>query len=712
MKKLLLSKQNTFTRKSIIIILALVLFAITFQNFFLTYHRTAVKLYLFHLLVWPLFLIYWLRGERRGGKEELLVGGFLFINVIMSFFSAYGIYTIGTLINYFLYAAWFLLVRDTFRKAGDRRYLFVSFYWITVFLSLAGLGYRYGGPFFGIEQEYRMRVPVSDPNSFAAVLIPGLLIGVCLLMEHIKTRNRRKILYTAGSLLIIFAAFMACRSKGATFGLLTGVVFTAFYFVHYNSPLNKRRILAGMAIAGLVVVSIAAVYGYFHFGGTFVVRKLCWKAGLAMLYKHPFGSGPGNALPLIPLFLDPVAKVTSYFGDFVSHVHNEYLEVAAETGVAGLVLFVLLIFYVIRSYITDFRDKRYIGAAAGAGFVGICVTMISGVGMRFWTVPIVFWLLAAAAPFPARPSKKSSSILLRYAGTAVIALMLIMSYYLVFQSCLSERALAWSFSGSINREERITFLKKAKNNILIFRDTLLASWILMDTMSTDTDDRNIEDILQEALFLNANHAGYAGSNYYAGRCYFAKKEYTESLESGIKAFRFNPFSAGIRHFVAQSVVKYCGIERIDTRDEIKQKCARVRKIGVNENEEVFFRGLVFFLLDRSKEAVDTLMLVKDEGYLAPIASLVISEIRGMKMDDIQGGLHLVKKYLEQYPGDKHGRTVITDLLKKGIETAVLKGQHNEALDLLDLYIDTKPKDTWALHKRDELLKAWGSKEGE
>ena len=56
--------------------------------------------------------------------------------------------------------------------------------------------------------------------------------------------------------------------------------------------------------------------------------------------------------------------------------------------------------------------------------------------------------------------------------------------------------------------------------------------------------------------------------------------------------------------------------------------------------------------------------------------------------------------------------IITDILKKGIEAAVLKGQYNEALDLLDLYSDTKPQDTWAQSKRNELLKALRSKENE
>jgi tetratricopeptide (TPR) repeat protein len=89
----------------------------------------------------------------------------------------------------------------------------------------------------------------------------------------------------------------------------------------------------------------------------------------------------------------------SLFNELTAHSHNEYVEVATELGLVGLVLFLLLLFLLLgplgRAWMR--KDRGELGAAGlglFAGFLGLSVHACFSPALRFPEVACFYWLAA------------------------------------------------------------------------------------------------------------------------------------------------------------------------------------------------------------------------------------------------------------------------------------------------------------------------------
>ncbi len=96
-----------------------------------------------------------------------------------------------------------------------------------------------------------------------------------------------------------------------------------------------------------------------------VERMAHWQAGWRMYYQYPFfGVGSGNFNPAYPDFFVAPWSISQ------GHAHNYYIHTLAESGIFGLLGYLLLIVAMLREALLIRRRLR--GTAWGAAMVGVC----------------------------------------------------------------------------------------------------------------------------------------------------------------------------------------------------------------------------------------------------------------------------------------------------------------------------------------------------
>jgi O-antigen ligase len=208
-----------------------------------------------------------------------------------------------------------------------------------------------------------------------------------------RARGRSRTLWAAG----VATAFIGLRmsvSRSALYAVVTIIALALAWAATLHWPERVR--LAGLA--ALLCVALALGYARtmtierdptFQGAG---FRQQFNATSLRMIRARPlFGLGIGQYYAMAPLFLSPQLAWTYGF----ENAHNYFLQVGAELGVAGLVLFAAWIGVVLvrsaRAIAAAPRDWRLLGAAGGVATV--CVTCLSGHPLLVDDVLFPFWIL-------------------------------------------------------------------------------------------------------------------------------------------------------------------------------------------------------------------------------------------------------------------------------------------------------------------------------
>ncbi len=178
----------------------------------------------------------------------------------------------------------------------------------------------------------------GDPNLLAAGLVVALALAVALAVS--RQTSRRAWLFALT--LPIVAGFAATESRG---GLIAATVMITAWLV-LGGEWRKHMIAALLCVSALAtawfVAHPAEWQRFTSFGAGGTGRSTLWTVASRMWMAHPFtGVGVGNFIANSPAYIQRPGQLT-YIEFIITNqkvVHNMFLELLAETGVVGALLY-------------------------------------------------------------------------------------------------------------------------------------------------------------------------------------------------------------------------------------------------------------------------------------------------------------------------------------------------------------------------------------
>jgi len=254
---------------------------------------------------------------------------------------------------------------------------------------------------FTVGDLHRVSGTVGWPNTLGAYA--ATVLSVTLALWIYGARGRLRTLIGAACMAGLFPLILSF-SRGAWISLLVGVAISVFLGWRAARLGTRGSVkLVGIALSFAMVgtlfaSSVAARLAEVHPGMDIIVDRMKLnQVALNMIGAHPLlGAG-------INTFVDTMKQydttgVTYYFPQ---PVHNVFLLVAAETGLVGLGLFLLLMFMAFQAGLQASKsDDRFLSACAigiTSGLVVLAVNNLADVHLRTDVLYALFWLLIGLA---------------------------------------------------------------------------------------------------------------------------------------------------------------------------------------------------------------------------------------------------------------------------------------------------------------------------
>jgi O-antigen ligase len=350
-------------------------------------------------LNWPLL------GFNLIGASQLLLHG-----------TAYSFLTRGELLRFGAYFIIFFLLAQAFCKRTDLDRLAWFLIFFCFLVSLLGIIQH----FTAEKQIYWMSSlniqndsfgPFVNRNHFAGFVELTLPVGLGLVIF----RGIRRELFPLVILLTIVpvSALILSASRGGIVGFALELCILALL-----ARIRRKEEAPKMATLGIIAVAAVALIAWVgadkaieRFSAVPKVdlslarRGSMARAAARMFFDYPIkGTGLGTLVSVYPRY------ETVYDGNVVAHVHNDYLEGLAETGIAGGICGLAFLWLLYRESRRSFAASqgnfsRGLHAGAIAAICGLLLHSFLDFNLHIPSNAILFLVqifLATSAPLPGR----------------------------------------------------------------------------------------------------------------------------------------------------------------------------------------------------------------------------------------------------------------------------------------------------------------------
>lgn len=351
----------------------------------------------------------------KSSSLNILISLFLIVVALSAFFSPDKRGAIGIFKAYFFEPVIiFFLAKNVIKTKEDLRFifnaLFLSGIWLGVLALIQGFS---GQPIFAPHEAVAGRVHgvYNSANALGLYLGPILALSIGFLYKSINP-----ILLTF-YLIILTSSIIFSRSAGANFGLLSILATYLLFMIYYLLP-RLRKLIKFSIIIFISLFFYFFVYFFTNMSlytpsvsdpwqretqDTIQIRSCLWEGAINLLKDRPFrGAGLSGFKELYS------EKYYTCDAEPLEYPHNIVLNFWSETGLLGLVSFILLVIYYLRfsgqlstapAAHTRKRFGREVNSWAAVGFTAALVyTLIHGlVDVPYFKndLSIEFWLIYA-----------------------------------------------------------------------------------------------------------------------------------------------------------------------------------------------------------------------------------------------------------------------------------------------------------------------------
>jgi O-antigen ligase len=287
----------------------------------------------------------------------LLYFAFVLWAYIASLASSYHVIVLDTAFEHLKLVAIMLIVVNALRTEGQIRFYLLFFLGCFVLFPLRGT--LVGGN--TIAGRALWNYIYSSPNDLAALSL--IALGVALGMLFSKPPYTLVHLGAAITSILLLVVILLTQSRGAFLGLVAGMAPAALWSV-VKRPV-RMALLAGVVVlvvgqtvppstwerlSGIAQLTSTSTVAQADPEGSAAERFEIQKTGWQIFLDHPI-SGVG-----LGAFPDAVARYNPELGK--KDTHNTYLNLAAELGLPGLLIWCALVWLVLRR---SYRSRQLAG---------------------------------------------------------------------------------------------------------------------------------------------------------------------------------------------------------------------------------------------------------------------------------------------------------------------------------------------------------------
>ncbi len=398
----------------------------------------------------------------------------------------------------------------------------------------------------------------GNPNFFSAYL--NILFPLSLLFSLHNLKQKRAFIGIPSLLISIFSLLLiyGVRGRAAGIGTIAGLI---TLIVIYRNKLfrNRGKIIFALLLVFLLIVSALSIVPRIPEvkkqikidlrEGTIGIRVRIWQGTWRMIVARPLvGWGLGTFLVVYPEYRVPEYFRNPHAVNATDHAHNEFLEQWSETGIVGLLIFLMLVFISMREGARKFnKSGNFIFPALMAGIVGILVNNLFGVNLRYPSSSIFFFtFMGLLFALPPQGKKKFYHIKLSFSAMQRNLLIVFLSLaggWIFFNVGVKENLSQIHLrKGIIFRKQLIwneaipEYLKSLAWNPYNLRTRYRLAFAYAST-------NNLDKALKEYLRIKELAPHYAETDFNLGALYLRKGEIIKAgfyLEEMLKLNPYHP----------------------------------------------------------------------------------------------------------------------------------------------------------------------------